>query len=326
MVSIWTPLSDPRIAARWFSLAEHRAISRRCRSRPALARAMAVALARHAAATSRRSSPRSASSRCASSGSASASCPTSCRRRSRLWDAAASPRSQAFLLIGTLFLLPIIIMYTAWSYCVFRGKVQGAMPAITDRVHGNHRILISGKTTLIAHLAIPLKVIDNAYLRKHPRRAARPRRPRHAQPAEAAQRAQRRADERAGRRACRVRWRRRRRRDGGHRQRQGLRGRRRHRRDGELDVHGRLPHRLHLAQLGDAALDPQARHRRGRRIRARRRLRARDDVRLHHRRRRREVRPAGDQARHHSRAPAARSACRARSASRRRWTWCSPRA
>jgi cytochrome bd ubiquinol oxidase subunit II len=41
-----------------------------------------------------------------------------------LWQAAAAPRSQAFLLVGTLFLLPVIIGYTAWSYWVFRGKVR----------------------------------------------------------------------------------------------------------------------------------------------------------------------------------------------------------
>jgi cytochrome bd ubiquinol oxidase subunit II len=40
------------------------------------------------------------------------------------WSAAAAPQSQAFLLIGTLFLLPIILMYTGWSYWVFRGKVR----------------------------------------------------------------------------------------------------------------------------------------------------------------------------------------------------------
>jgi cytochrome d ubiquinol oxidase subunit II len=40
-------------------------------------------------------------------------------------QAAASPSTQAFLLIGTLFLLPIILTYTAWSYWVFRGKVRG---------------------------------------------------------------------------------------------------------------------------------------------------------------------------------------------------------
>jgi cytochrome d ubiquinol oxidase subunit II len=40
-----------------------------------------------------------------------------------LWDAAAVPSAQMFLLIGTLFLLPIIFMYIGWSYYVFRGKV-----------------------------------------------------------------------------------------------------------------------------------------------------------------------------------------------------------
>ncbi len=40
-----------------------------------------------------------------------------------LWDAAAVPSTQMFLLIGTLFLLPIIFMYIGWSYYVFRGKV-----------------------------------------------------------------------------------------------------------------------------------------------------------------------------------------------------------
>jgi cytochrome d ubiquinol oxidase subunit II len=41
-----------------------------------------------------------------------------------LWDAAGAPQAQAFLLIGTLFLVPIIFTYTAWSYWVFRGKVR----------------------------------------------------------------------------------------------------------------------------------------------------------------------------------------------------------
>jgi cytochrome d ubiquinol oxidase subunit II len=41
-----------------------------------------------------------------------------------LWQAASSENTQAFLLIGTLFLLAIILMYTAFSYWVFRGKVS----------------------------------------------------------------------------------------------------------------------------------------------------------------------------------------------------------
>lgn len=42
-----------------------------------------------------------------------------------LWDAASSPGTQIFFLVGTVFLLPVIIMYSAWSYWVFRGKVRG---------------------------------------------------------------------------------------------------------------------------------------------------------------------------------------------------------
>lgn len=41
-----------------------------------------------------------------------------------LWDAASAPGSQLFLLIGVLFLIPVILGYTAWNYWVFRGKVR----------------------------------------------------------------------------------------------------------------------------------------------------------------------------------------------------------
>jgi cytochrome d ubiquinol oxidase subunit II len=41
-----------------------------------------------------------------------------------LWESASSDRTQVFLLVGTLVLLPVILMYTSWSYWVFRGKVR----------------------------------------------------------------------------------------------------------------------------------------------------------------------------------------------------------
>lgn len=41
-----------------------------------------------------------------------------------LWDAAAAPESQFFLLVGTLFVIPIILGYTGWAYWVFRGKIR----------------------------------------------------------------------------------------------------------------------------------------------------------------------------------------------------------
>jgi cytochrome d ubiquinol oxidase subunit II len=45
-------------------------------------------------------------------------------RHFTLEQAAASQSTQAFLLIGTLVLLPVILLYTGWSYWVFRGKVR----------------------------------------------------------------------------------------------------------------------------------------------------------------------------------------------------------
>ncbi|MFK0089574.1 cytochrome d ubiquinol oxidase subunit II [Pseudomonas sp. NPDC090755] len=41
-----------------------------------------------------------------------------------IWDAASPLSSQLFALIGALFIIPIILVYTFWSYHVFRGKVQ----------------------------------------------------------------------------------------------------------------------------------------------------------------------------------------------------------
>jgi cytochrome d ubiquinol oxidase subunit II len=41
-----------------------------------------------------------------------------------IWDTAAHPSSQLFMLVGTLILLPIILGYTAYSYWLFRGRVR----------------------------------------------------------------------------------------------------------------------------------------------------------------------------------------------------------
>jgi cytochrome d ubiquinol oxidase subunit II len=43
--------------------------------------------------------------------------------RVSIWQAAAPHSSQAFMLVGALILIPLILAYTAWSYWVFRGKV-----------------------------------------------------------------------------------------------------------------------------------------------------------------------------------------------------------
>jgi cytochrome d ubiquinol oxidase subunit II len=41
-----------------------------------------------------------------------------------IWDTAAAPGSQMFMLVGTLILLPIILGYTVLVYWLFRGKVR----------------------------------------------------------------------------------------------------------------------------------------------------------------------------------------------------------
>jgi len=41
-----------------------------------------------------------------------------------VWDAAAAPSSQMFMLVGTLLMLPVILGYTVFVYWTFRGKVR----------------------------------------------------------------------------------------------------------------------------------------------------------------------------------------------------------
>jgi hypothetical protein len=41
-----------------------------------------------------------------------------------LWSSATAPASQEFLMIGTAFILPILVFYVVWSYWGGRGKVR----------------------------------------------------------------------------------------------------------------------------------------------------------------------------------------------------------
>jgi cytochrome d ubiquinol oxidase subunit II len=43
-------------------------------------------------------------------------------QRLDIWQAAAAPGSLAFILVGVVIVLPMIIAYTVFSYWVFRGK------------------------------------------------------------------------------------------------------------------------------------------------------------------------------------------------------------
>jgi cytochrome d ubiquinol oxidase subunit II len=41
-----------------------------------------------------------------------------------IWQASSAPESQWFLLAGAMFVVPVVLLYTAYSYYVFRGKVS----------------------------------------------------------------------------------------------------------------------------------------------------------------------------------------------------------
>ncbi len=121
-VSLWTPFLQPSIAARWFSwpniallspvpiitaiLAywEWRSLNDRSEAAPFVGAMLLFVMSYIGIAIS--------------------IFPMIVPYKYTLWEAASSESTQAFLAVGTLFLLPVILMYTGWSYWVFRGKVR----------------------------------------------------------------------------------------------------------------------------------------------------------------------------------------------------------
>jgi cytochrome d ubiquinol oxidase subunit II len=121
-VSLWTPLMEPRIAQRWFSLPNFyflwpvpavtaltaftcwRWIEKGYDTPPFLA-AIALFLLGYL-------------------GLVISSFPYLVPPSLTVWDTAAAPASQIFMLLGTLVLLPLILGYVAFIYWLFRGKVR----------------------------------------------------------------------------------------------------------------------------------------------------------------------------------------------------------
>ncbi|WP_248917532.1 cytochrome d ubiquinol oxidase subunit II [Pseudomonas entomophila] len=121
IVSLWTPIAYPQIAERWFSMPNLvwfmpvpilvlvtfygllRAVARNAHYTPFLLTLVLIFLGY--------------------SGLGISLWPNIIPPSISIWDAAAPPQSQGFMLVGTLFILPFILGYTYWSYYVFRGKV-----------------------------------------------------------------------------------------------------------------------------------------------------------------------------------------------------------
>ncbi|WP_225783718.1 cytochrome d ubiquinol oxidase subunit II [Xenophilus sp. Marseille-Q4582] len=121
-LSAWTPLSHPAIAQRWFSLPNLLYLA----PVPLL---VGVAVWRLLAELRRgaHASPfllTLALLFLGYSGLGISLWPNVIPPSISIWQAAGPPQSLGFALVGALLIIPIILMYTAWSYWVFRGKVR----------------------------------------------------------------------------------------------------------------------------------------------------------------------------------------------------------
>ena len=122
VVSLWTPLTHPQIAQRWFSLPNLVFFA----PVPLLVLATAVLMLRIL-----RREAHSGPFMLALfllflgySGLAISVWPNIIPPAISFRQAAAPPQSMGFALVGALFIIPFILAYTAWSYYVFRGKVR----------------------------------------------------------------------------------------------------------------------------------------------------------------------------------------------------------
>ena len=121
-VSLWTPLSQPRIADRWFTLPNFYFLW------PVpLVTALTAYLAWRWIENGREVPPFLATMALfllGFLGLVISNFPYLVPPSLTVWDTAAAPASQIFMLLGTLLLLPIILGYVAFIYWLFRGKVR----------------------------------------------------------------------------------------------------------------------------------------------------------------------------------------------------------
>lgn len=122
-ISLWTPLAQPAIAARWFSLPNLFFLL----PVPLLVLALSVWLWRALGSSAHHGRPFLLTLGLVFlgfSGLGISIWPHIIPPAITLWQAAAPPQSQGFMLVGAALIIPVILGYTFWSYYVFRGKVQ----------------------------------------------------------------------------------------------------------------------------------------------------------------------------------------------------------
>lgn len=122
IVSVWTPIAFPRIANRWFSMPNFLYLA------PVpLVTAIVVAGCWAGLVKGRSMQPFVCAVLLfllALAGLLVSNIPYIVPPTVTLWDAAAHPKTQSFMLVGVIILFPIIIGYTVFNYWVFRGKVR----------------------------------------------------------------------------------------------------------------------------------------------------------------------------------------------------------
>jgi cytochrome d ubiquinol oxidase subunit II len=122
VVSLWTPLAEPRIAARWFSLPNFYFLW------PVPAVTALVAYATWRGIENGREVPpflgAIALFMLGYLGLVISNFPYLVPPALTVWETAAAPASQIFMLFGTLLLLPFVLGYVVMVYWLFRGKVR----------------------------------------------------------------------------------------------------------------------------------------------------------------------------------------------------------